>query len=970
MWLGSADCTGTNRFECVGGLIAAMGVASNLADWNARLEAHFRALAEMRRAGGLPVFALEHGLDAGERRGLAEQLNASLARGERTSKYWLLWVVYSAEQGYDYDGEEFWETFDRRTPRWTQHFYRRSLRSWFGKFHDLFEGFNPTGPWASWFSIIACPITHAVLPRDLQLQLARALYTWRHALAKRIDSPPAELGHFLATASDHASSRFRNFLQQEEIVGRIVIALLGGRTEDVERFIHPDTLERIVTDLQKAGSGRAWLQDARKVVERARLHGTSSAHRATNLAGTDRREPEPQERKPEIMPALTLRRVSTDEWTPVVELPSLRTLAEISSEVSKFLRQTRCRVAGSPGALPAGWLLQSDQRRVLSSWPPSNEPVVKFDKEQPVLEHLLRVDGCITPGPAWLFRVGSDGLAREIIGRLVRPGSRYIYVSSDPIAATPLGEAVHINATGVSALALDIPVVLAPAQVDALRALRLGVAKNVRLAPVGLDARRWDGEGFAEWMDGETPCVSLLADFAVESYCVRLAAEFVHVDVSGRSDPILLRFPHLPVGLHALTVDVRPVEKTAPLISGLLQISVRHARPWIAGTAAHSGLVTSIEPEEPSLDRFWEGDVKLQVFGPADHHVRMSVDLLDAAGAKLGSEPIADLPLPVTVERWERALSTFLSKEQDPWAFLRAASGRLVVEGDQLGAREIALQRDVAPVRWVWHKSVHGTTLRLVDDHEGDDPPALTFYPFSHPAQPEPISLECAVKGFLPENEGGLCVVSYGEIEQALIVSMPAVVGGLQGLLVQPSLANLPYSASTMPQIADLVSLWSTAKLVGPLAGNRRDRVATALRHALRELVCGAEWIDIEDEYTNSPRGIADLRRFARATGAPSAFNFVLARDVARFQTMPPTQRTKDLIGLAQRYKIASREACSYALQVASWLERGGRWSEVIAERITSSKDAVSLTRAARFLTLATPVPFEAQPTVPRMARR
>lgn len=924
----------------------------------------------MRRARGLPVFALEHGLDANERRGLAEQLNTSLAKGERTSKYWLLWVVYSAEQGYEYDGDEFWETFEKRTPRWRQHFYRRSLRTWFGKFHALFEGFNPTGPWASWFSIIACPITHALLPRDLQLQLARALYTWRHALAKRIDSPPAELGHFLATVSDDASSRFRNFLQQEEIVGRIVIALLGGMTEDVERFIHPSTLERIVTDLQKAGSGRAWLQDARKVVERVRLHGTSSIHQATIVAGADRREPAPQETKPEIRPALTLRRRSADEWTPVVELPSLRPLTDISSNLSKFLRQNRCRVAGSPGALPAGWLLQNDQRRVLSFWPPSNEPVLKFDKEQPILEHLLRVDGCITPGPVWLFRVGSDGLAREIISRVVRPGSRYIYVSSDPIAATSLGEAVRITAKGVSALALDLPVVLAPEQVDALRALRLGIAKNVRLAPVGLDARRWDGEGFAEWMEGETPCVSLLADFAVESYCVRLDAELLHVDVNGRSDPILLRFPHLSAGLHALTVDVRPVEKTGLVISGLLQISMRHARPWIAGTAAHTGLVTTIEPEQPTLDDLWEGDVKLQVFGPADHRVRMSIDLLDTAGAKLGSEPIADLPLPVTVERWERALSTFLSKEQDPWAFLRAASGRLVVEGDQLGVHEIALQRNVAPVRWVWHKTVHGTTLRLVDDHEGGDLPAVTFYPFSHPARPKPISLEHAVEGFLPENEGGLCVASCGEIEQALIVSMPAVVGGLQGLLVQPSLANLPYSASMMPQIADLVSLWSRAKLLGPLAGSRRDRVATTLRDAMRELVCGGKWIQTEKEYANSRRGMADLRRFASATGTPSGFNFVLARDVARFQTMPPTQRTKDLLNLAQRYEIASREACSYALQVASWLERGGRWSDVIAERITSSADAVSLTRAARFITLATPVPFDAQPAVPKRARR
>lgn len=946
-------------------------MSSTFAEWTTRLEAHFKALAKLRRAHGLPVFALEHGLDENEQRSLGKKLNTSLAKGESTSKYWLLWVVYSAEQGYDYDGEEFWETFERRTPYWTRYCDRRSLRDWFVKFHQRFDGFKPTGPWASWFSIIAWPITHALLPRDLQLQLAKVLYEWRYALAARIDSPPAELGRFLATVSDEASSRFRNFLQQEEVAGRIVFALLGGRNEAVEHFIHSSTLDRIVTDLQKAASGRAWLHDARKVVERARFHGTSSVNQTTNMADVYRRDSGTHEQRPEIRPALTLRRVSAHEWRPVMELPSLRPIAEINSDLNKFLRQTRCQVAGSLGALPAGWLLQGDQRRVLTSWPSPNKPVVKFDREQPVLEHLLRVDGCITSGLAWLFRVGSDGLAREIISRVVRPGGRYIYVSSEQIVAPSFGEEVSLTASGVTGLALDLPNVLASVEIDALRALHLSVSKNVRLVPVGLGARRWDGEGFAEWMDGETPCVSLLADFGVDSYCVKLDAEFVHVDVNGRSDPILLRFSGLSLGLHSLTVEVRPSDKTSPVISGLLQISMRHARPWIAGTSAHIGLVTTIEPEEPSLDRLWEGDVKLQVFGPADHHVRVSVDLLDAAGEQLGSEFIADLPLPVTAERWERALSIFLSKETDPWAFLRATSGRLVVEGDQLGVRQISLQREVAPVRWVWHKTGHGTTLRLVDDHESNDLPELSFYPFSHPARLEPISLELATEGFLPENEGGLCVVSYGEIQQALIVSMPTVVGGLRGLLVQPSLANLlPYSMSMMPRIASLIEIWSTAKLVGPLAGNRRDRAVTALRGVLCEFVCGRNWIDAENEYASSPKGVSNLKRFAGATGAPAAFNFVLARDVARFQMIPPTERTKDLIDLAQRYKIASREACSDALQVASWLEQGDRWSEAIAERITSSKDAASLTRAARFITMATSLPFEAQPTVPQVTRR
>jgi len=593
-------------------------VPDTLDQWQERLKGHFAALANARRGYSLPLFALEHGLDASERETIASLLNDSLGVVD-LARHWLVWVVYAAEQGYHYDGEEYWTTFEKRTPNWINWADRRMLRRWFGRFHEQYGGFKPTGAWAAWFSIIAWPITHALLPRDLQTQLARALYDWRYPLAQKLEGNPAEIGRFLASVSHDASSRFQNFLQQEEMAGRIVLALLRGRAEAVERFIHPMTLERIVADLQKANTARAWLRDARQAVERLEVKGISRSAPGSLSGGSgyDRSGPS-RTAQPHIRPALTLRRTAAGEWTPVVELPTLRPLADLAPDLNKYLRVTRCSVAGSAGTLPAGWLMLADQRRVLTSWPAADQPIIRFENPPAMLDHLLRADGCITAGPRWLFRVGADGLAREIIGRMVRPGYQYVLVSTAPIEAPRIGEPVSLTASGAAALILDLHEQLTSDAIAALRALQLGVAQTIRVAPAGLDARRWDGEGFAEWMDGETPCLVIHSDYPVESYALRLDDGLILTVATNGHAPVFLKLTDLATGPHTFTVEARSrTGEASGSITGYLSLTLRPPRAWIAGTTGHSGLVVTSEPQEPSLDQLWESEVNVQVLGPA-----------------------------------------------------------------------------------------------------------------------------------------------------------------------------------------------------------------------------------------------------------------------------------------------------------------------------------------------------------------
>ena len=139
-----------------------------LEDWQRRLERHFQQLATARSNSGFHLFALEHDLTDSELEEIGAQLRERLALGLRLEPHWLLWVVYATELGYDYDGGEYWRSFEERTPRWSDKASRNQLREWFSRFQLTYQGVKPSGTWAGHFPIIAWPITHAILSKYLQ----------------------------------------------------------------------------------------------------------------------------------------------------------------------------------------------------------------------------------------------------------------------------------------------------------------------------------------------------------------------------------------------------------------------------------------------------------------------------------------------------------------------------------------------------------------------------------------------------------------------------------------------------------------------------------------------------------------------------------------------------------------------------------------------------------------------------------
>ncbi|MCA1694742.1 MAG: hypothetical protein LC749_08430, partial [Actinobacteria bacterium] len=391
-----------------------------------RLDEHFERLSREResRGGGHPIFALEHGLDDAALVELQRAVQRSVRIGGPSYRWWLPYVVYATEVGYRYTGDEYWHTFETATPGWTERGDRDYVRQRFQTFADRFGGARPVGPWAKRFSIICWPISHAVLPTDLQIQLAQLLYEYRYLLSAEMLASPNELGATLAARTWRCSARFQNFAQNTELLGQVAAALLFDE-EGPNALILDATLARIVADLSQQREARRWLSDAKRTALRVDLRGLSRSPGGASGQGP-RTTAVTTERLLKVTdPKLSARFTTDAGWTISVGLPDLTPLAARFPELQDVLRSSRCRLAGVKRPLARGQVMYSDQQFRLETWPGSDAPLISMERSDARFDSYLAAECRIPLGPAWVFRIGDEGLGREIRGKTIRPGRRY-----------------------------------------------------------------------------------------------------------------------------------------------------------------------------------------------------------------------------------------------------------------------------------------------------------------------------------------------------------------------------------------------------------------------------------------------------------------------------------------------------------------------------------------------------------------
>jgi hypothetical protein len=599
-----------------------------------------------------------------------------------------------------------------------------------------------------------------------------------------------------------------------------------------------------------------------------------------------------------------------------VDLPDFGAIAALQPDIAQFLKATRCWVSGENVWHPGGWLLYA-HRVALKHWPKKGEPLLRFEKAHAFLDNLLLPDFSIADVPVWLFRIGDDGIARHIAGLTVRPGFQYVIATREPL---PLPHSLMSPSTiqcgGIYALLLTVPNGISSNEMQALASLNLEVSRSIRIWPAGISPLTWDGEGYSEWLSTDSPVFGITHDHPVGTYHLSLDSELeLSVHAGQPRNVTFVELGRLSVGRHRIRVKAARPEQRDP--QGQVTIDIRDPAPWRPGNTSFSGLYVSVEPPSPSLDMLAEGNLALSVQGPAGRQVGAFITLFGRKGDAILTHEIARFDLPVTTNVWALKLGQFLSHAGQAWKLSEARTGTLTIGNEELGRFIVPLEREARPIQWLCQTTTQETQTRLIDDTGDELAAELYFRSFEYPARRAAIAESNAESGLVVADPGGLFEARRAKACDALIISTAVVRGSLQGLLIEPRHDEL--AGLSIRDLLDTASTWNTARLAGPLASNRRDRVVCSLLQTLYAKLCGERWVRAEREFLEAPTAPDRLEQLQKQFARQSAgFNAVLRRDFERMAEGAGAG-ARWFSDAAARYKVSDNEQLSrLALRVAS----------------------------------------------------
>lgn len=843
-----------------------------------------------------PLFALEHCLGPDLLDILKARVREEIRSGPPSSRWPLPYVVYAAEIGYRYE-DEFWPSFETSTPGWIQHGNRPWVRTLFSRFSEDYGGARPSGAWGKQFSIISWPITHAVLPTDLQRHLARLLSDYRHRLSPELITHPDELGSRLAGRAATTSARFRVFAQNTSLLGQVAASLLLHEDSD-SPLLERRTLDRIVADLSAEEESRRWLKSARETALRLELRGLGGI----GNSGLSRAQSNGQdsERSSRVeAPKLSLR-PSAAGWTIEFEPPDLSPLFERFPDLQEVLASARPQIAGaSPRApRPRGKLLFSGLTVPLASWPPENVPPVQLEGVDEKFNTIL-AEECLSPfSDPCLFRLSDTSIANQIKGRQIRAGRRYALVTQEsPGALLTWATSFAIDCANVFAYKLDVPDRLTPSDVEFAAQLGLRVISELALRPIGIEPADWDGEGSAEWIIGDDPIVEI--DSTIQAVrCILMIDElepsqFPWPPADGHS--MYVRMVDLSLGDHELQVALVPSGENPQTISGTLRFSIREPRNRTSSGSFREALLLLPSPAAPTLEDLWEGRAALEILGPPECQVDIVASLEGHQGQTLVAKRLDARRLPIDNAIWQSTFDGSFRRTLEVRRNYDLASSCVIHAGDpEVGFATLRFDRSFVPLRWGMGLDRDEQFLRLHDNTDGEQT-TVEHYSFDRPDESRPMTP--STDGTYTDESGGLFVARSPEILATTI--LPPRIRSLSDLQrlgrEMPRITHRPRTPESLAYWASHAATWTEAETRGdPVVEKTRDDVVRAFTISIAAVVGGHAWSAAEYAVAhNGTRSLPSLELVAGSDRDPAS----VLRQLAAMSSGLPTLTLPERVG-------------------------------------------------------------------------
>jgi len=844
-------------------------------------------------------------------------LSASMRQLGMTSRFKHCWIVHAAEHGYTFEGFEFWQSFGALMNDWNYYGDRGTLRAWYMQFAKLYRGVRPVGRWGEHFTYIAWPITHALLPSDLQVQLAHTLYNIRYRLNELILLQPESVGKMVARQADWPTSRFKLFLEQHDLVGRVVRALLEGDPE--ETVIYRPTLARITQDLNAKNNARAWLKDARLYYAKFRAQLGASNPRFQLAPPPPQTENEKIEAALDaegvlMRPRLQLRQKTLSEWEAYVLTPPLQPLVNVKPQFREHLAGVRFRVPAHGPSLYLGLSLLSGRPvpRRLAKWPPARQSLLEFTAANKFFDSIVQAECQLPPASLWVFLCSDDGSAAHVLGQHVRPGQTYVLVARDTQKFAGLGVSLTLQCEGVAAVLLELPEVVDPSLAKALQQAGVALHSKLRIEPVGLRPRQWTDDGIGEWLSTETPLLALTCDHAFDGFQVdSTGGQSQHLACNSEGGPTLLALRDLTVGRHDVTISAQVVN-SGPLGVHRKQVAradlvvyVRHPTTWSSRTRLPSAMVVDTNPPLPSMDDFLEQRLELQAEGDESRTAICSVVLTDPVSGEERATEILRHRLPVTKPIWADALAASVQKH-DELQFLNSSVAYISVQAEDLGECRIPLHYEPEPVRWAMRRNKAAPALFLINEGV-TDAISVAWNPFEHPLSAQSLDEEAATHGLPLTDKGGLYVATHGDAKIAIVAAPPASTHGFASLGAQVNQTELA-GAGVFNGLLEHLSLWQGAKAGNYLSQHKQRSVCDAIRRQMYTKICGGNWTRLEEELKARPSDDACWERLENVVQQIPSFAISLSKAWRERGSREDFDMAQCFFDLARRFQVSFNE--------------------------------------------------------------
>ena len=877
--------------------------------WQERLSNHFANLRDRRLKSGphANLYALEHELNEADIAELREDIHEFLGNSGPARRHYLAWVVYSAEIGYQYSGEEYWETFSRLTPNWDDS-YRDHIRDAYHDFHRNFGATRPQGRWAEHFKIICWPINHAILPQDLQRELALVLYELRGSFTSELLHSPELFGRHIRSAAWNSKSRFRKFVEDHLLVGQISTALLLSDEEKDKSLILPSTLARITADLDTNRRSREWLGYARQRALQVKIRGLSRAT-GEELSENERHEKfeaatslTPRQREVVelgLEPDLSLLRSAANAWEVRLKLPDLSHLIRRFPHFRETLSNQRCTIAGAKGRIfPRGYLLWGDQDVTLTNWPASDELLIRFEQSQADLDYLLTADCLLRPGPRWLFKLLNDGTAIHIKTGVVQPGASYIVITkceAGPIVSSLASKSVRVSCEGISAVLLNVPETVSKIYSDELGLLNLHLSTGLEVAPIGIPAAKWNDAGSAEWLLTDQPMIKISADFEIEAILLNLVGPCSStLELKPPSTwPLLVDLGKLDSGLYNLHVVISRV-RDQTLVTGNLQFNIRAPRIWTGYASSGTPFRVHVSPSTPTLQELWEGRASLELLGPQDKKVEGELKFYAGSAEAFHEQKLDPVQLPCTQADWSEVWERLAAHKTTQNAYDASNECELILQCEELGRFVLRSSRESTPIRWIVKQQNNGYFLRLeqLDDHADV---SFSTFSFHSPAEFRDLSFD-PVSGFRVPESGGLFAASTDQFRSSVVI--PPAIHSLKWLGADVDIPQATRSEAALSQLVNALEVWACARSVGSALGDaRKTAVINAFLDEIIRLLCGDEWSKFERQYSRGLKAISDLKNAVSS----AARHAPLGRDIVSRQLDFKTSSLNEIVEILCR---------------------------------------------------------------------